>query len=120
MADELFDVMILPFAHSTELQRQVLATFAFGMVYHLAQLRTLTPAEVHALSIAMLMDVFRYSDHQAVSFTDQLISVSADATIHATMNAIIHRGIDGYELWVKDDQVALQDNIAEIFSSLGI
>jgi len=48
----------IPFESTTELQRQLLASLAFGMTFALGQTEHLTPPEVHALSITMLMDAF--------------------------------------------------------------
>ncbi|MGA8089200.1 MAG: Imm48 family immunity protein [Terracidiphilus sp.] len=77
MANDLFVVIGVPFEQTLELQRQVLATFAFGMIFAEGRLRGLRPPEVHALVIACLTDVFRYSDQQAVSFSTNLISAAS-------------------------------------------
>src|SRR5262245_52233901 len=93
MASDLFDAIGIPFEKTTELQRQVLSAFAFGMVFAVGQIERLSPPEVHALATAMLMDVYKYSDHQAVAFGNELID-AAGGRGNRTMNAIIHRGID--------------------------
>jgi hypothetical protein len=51
---KLRSVLNLAFESTAELQRQVLASFAFGMTFAAGRTEHLTPPEVHALS--MLMD----------------------------------------------------------------
>jgi hypothetical protein len=118
MATELFRVIGIPFEQTSELQRQVLASFAFGMIFAIGQLRKLKPPEVHALAIACLMDVFKYSDHQAAGFSQDLIA-AASGRGNPTTKAIIHRGIDGYAEWQRGDKAALRSNVQKIFQSLG-
>src|SRR5215470_8880385 len=55
MCADLVASVGVPFESTTELQRQVLASFAFGMTFAIGQIERLTPPEVHALSIKMLM-----------------------------------------------------------------
>ena len=93
MVTDLFRTTGVPFDETSELQRQVLASFAFGMVFATGQSRGLKPPEVHALVIACLMDVFKYADHQAASFSQDLIA-AASGRGNPTKQAIIHRGID--------------------------
>jgi len=119
MASDLFDVVGIPFEETTELQRQLLAAFAFGMMFAVVHFEKLSPPDAHALAIAMLMDSFRYSDHQAADQADLLIRASQDARVHDTINAVVHRGIDGHLQWQRDDLVALKDNILGIFEAVG-
>ena len=73
MCADLVASVGFPFESTTELQRQVLASFAFGMTFAIGQTEHLTPPEVHALSITMLMDAFKYSAKQAGAFSSRLI-----------------------------------------------
>jgi hypothetical protein len=114
MARSLFDVIDVPFEQTSELERQVIATFAFGMVYAAGQTQQLSPPQVHALSICVLMDAFGYSDHQASDFTAHLIAVSADEGQQPVMNAIIHRGIDGHQQWQSGNTERLKANLTDV------
>jgi len=89
MCDDLVASGGVPFESTTELQRQMLASFAFGMTFVIGQIEHLTPPEVHALSITMLMDVFKYSGQQAAAFSSHLIE-SASGRGNPTIQAIIH------------------------------
>ena len=114
MAQSLFDVIGVPFEQTTELERQVVATFAFGMVFAVGQIRHLSPPEVHALSICVLVDTFRYADHQASDFTTDLIEIAADESRQPLMNAIIHRGIDGHRQWQAGNPDGLRANLTDV------
>ena len=119
MAGELFDVIGIPFEQTTELRRQLLAVFAFGMTFAVGQFKKLTPPEVHALAIACLMDVFQYADHQAAAFSEQLIAASGDRNVHPTIHDVIHRGIDGHAQWKNSKPAELRVNIEDIFRAVG-
>ena len=114
MAGSLFDLLELPFEESTELERQVIAAFAFGMTFAQGQRRGLTAPEVHALALALLGDVFKYADRQAADFTVDLIEAASDAARHEVMNAIIHRGIDGHMQWERNDLDGLTQNLSDV------
>jgi hypothetical protein len=116
MAESLFDVLALPFAETTERERQVIAAFAFGMVFAEGQRRQLTPPETHAVAIGLLMDVFKYADHQAADFSADLIATASNPSRHKVTNAIIHRGIDGHMQWERDDIDALTSNVADVLA----
>ena len=81
MCDDLVASGGVPFESTTELQRQMLASFAFGMTFVIGQIEHLTPPEVHALSITMLMDVFKFSGQQAAAFSSHLTSLRAAEAI---------------------------------------
>jgi hypothetical protein len=116
MARSLFDVIALPFEKTTELERQVVATFAFGMLFAAGQIRRFSPPEVHALSICCLTDVFLYTSQQAVDFASHLTDVSANEAAQPVRNAIIHRGIDGHHDWSTGNTARLRDNLADVLN----
>lgn len=119
MTGSLFDAAGIPFDQTSELQRQVLAAFAFGMAFAYGQEHRLSPPDVQALAICFLMDVFGYAAHQAAAFSENLIAAASDPNPNNTMKAIIHRGIDGHRRWGQRQSDALSQNIADIFQALG-
>ena len=118
MCDDLVASGGVPFESTTELQRQMLASFAFGMTFVIGQIEHLTPPEVHALSITMLMDAFKYSGQQAAAFSSQLIE-SASGKGNQTIQAIIHRGIDGHRQWSSGQTAELSKNVKSVFQAVG-
>ena len=118
MCADLFASVGVPFESTTELQRQVLASFAFGMTFAVGQIEHLTPPQVHALSIAMLVDAFNYSAEQAGAFSSNLIE-SASGSGNQTIQAIIHRGIDGHLQWSTGQTAELRENINSVLQAVG-
>ena len=118
MCADLVASVGIPFESTTELQRQVLASFAFGMTFAIGQTEHLTPPEVHALSITMLMDAFKYSAEQAGAFSSRLIE-SAGGRGNPTIHAIIHRGIEGHRQWSSGETAEFSKNINSVLQDVG-
>jgi hypothetical protein len=117
MGDALFSVLGIRFEDTTELQRQLLAAFSFGMLFALGQFNKLTAPEIHALVICVLLDVFKYSNHQAAAFAEDLIE-SASGRGSPTTNSVIHRGIDGHRQWEARQVSDLKSNLEDIFRAV--
>jgi hypothetical protein len=115
---DLFRICDVEFEKTTELQRQVCGAFLFGVTNAHGMMHKLSPPDVHALAISMLMDVLNYSPEQAGAFSSNLIDATA-AGPDDTMNAIIHRGIDGHLQLTSGQQDGLRVNLLEIFEILG-
>jgi hypothetical protein len=118
MGEALFSVLGIPFDETTELQRQLLAAYSFGMLFAAGRLNKLDPPDVHALAIVVLLDVFKYSQHQAVAFAEDLIQ-SASGRGNPTTNAVIHRGIDGYHLFKAGLMLEPKSQMEDIFRIVG-
>ncbi|ENU80309.1 hypothetical protein F975_02065 [Acinetobacter sp. ANC 3789] len=103
-------------SNTTELERQLLASFVFGVIYAGGRERGLNPSEIHALSILSLQDFFQYSPEQAYDFTGLLIEAASNKEEHKVMNAIIHCGIRGYDQWKIEDYPSLKKDIETIFN----
>ena len=115
MLSEVTEAIDRPLEGTTEDERQLLAIFGFGMLYAAGRTQNMTPPEIHALTIALLQDFFKYSDHQAVAFAEMLIQASGDRAQYRLWNDIIHRGIDGHAQWLAGDEQGLRKNLAEVF-----
>lgn len=116
---DLFYLAGIELDNTNELQRQACGAFLFGFVFAHGRIYELKPPEIHALLIAMLMDVLNYSGEQANSFSSELINATA-AGPEDTTRAIIHRGIDGHYQLTSSDYEELRNNILGIFSILGV
>ena len=113
MADACFDAIEVPFEETTELERQVVATFVFGMQQAAGMIACASPAELYSATTAFLEASFRYSRAQAVAFADSLVE-AASGTGNPLSNAIVHRGIDGHLQWIRRDKVALCQNLTDV------
>jgi hypothetical protein len=65
------------------------------------------------------VDIFKYSEHQAGAFSATLISAATSKDPSNTMNAIIHRGIDGHHQWQQRQTDQLKVNIEGVFNAVG-
>jgi hypothetical protein len=115
----LFAAIGVPFDRSTELQRQLLAAYGFGIVYAEGRTNNLSPSDIHALSITALMDTFKYSPEQATAFTQHLISAASDRNVHPTINAIVHQGIDGHRAIQQGDVAEVSRSLHQILQAVG-
>jgi hypothetical protein len=106
------------FEETTELQRQLLVSYSFGMLFVIGRLNKLTPPEVLALSVCMLLDVFKYSKDQAADFAEELIR-SASGRGNPTTNAVIHRGIEGHRLWTARRMLELKNDLDNVLNTAG-
>ena len=82
------------------MERQVLSVYAFGGIHVLCQQKGLQPAEGHALGLALNLKHFGYSAEESALKAQTLIDASGDRSSH--LNAMIHRGIDGFLAWQGD------------------
>lgn len=107
----------IPCESASELERQVVASFAFGMMFAVTQIEHLTPPQVHALSIAMLIDAFQFTEEEAAAFANHMIE-SAEGGGNPTIRAIIHRGIDGHLQWTSSRMQEFKNNINSVLNAV--
>ncbi len=107
------------FDQITELERQILATYLFGMFDGLRQNNNIniTPNQM-AINISdVLVSVFKYSKNQAESFVNEMITSLQSNNPRNTSYAIIHRGLEGYYTWDSSKEQVIKD-IMEIVTLL--
>lgn len=83
-----------------DLDRQLAAAYIFGMLNGKAHEESIPPTDVQALMIRIGIDKLRYPTETAYQMTQFMIDAT-DREFHPTVNAIIHRGIEAYYLFVK-------------------
>jgi hypothetical protein len=116
--NDVFRVCGVEFAKTSEMQRQVCGAFLFGVAYAHGRVHQLSPPDVHALVITLLVDLLHYSAEQAGAFSSRLVQVTS-AGPNDTMKAIIHRGIEGHRQLNSGEHEALRQNLLGIFQTLG-
>lgn len=114
MANRLFELVGVRPQQATEKQRQQLAAYAFGMTFALGKQHGLAPVEVHGLVMSYLRDVFHYADLQVVQFSELLIQATANPSPNPKLNAIGHRGIDGYFLLKEGKIDRLREDLHDL------
>ena len=96
-----------------ELDRELAAAYIFGMLNGTAQKESLTPEDVQALMVRIGIDKLTYSEEVAYQMT-QFVIDATDEEFHPTVNAIIHRGLEGYFLYSDQEFNALSEDFNEV------
>ena len=118
MISTLFQVLEMRFEDTTELQRQLLAAFSFGMLTKMSQVKKLPIEQAYQNSRSMLIDVFHYGEDQAFEFTSFLIDVASERSVHSTIHVVINRGMLGYVQLMENKNLELKNNIEEILNEV--
>lgn len=95
-----------------EQEKQIISAFCFGVVNGYSLNNNISAVQIQSSMIAVLVQKFQYDSAVASQFCDFLIKCT-EKNYQPAMNAIIHRGIEGY--YQLEDTVKLKENISEIF-----
>jgi hypothetical protein len=115
MGAALLQVSGIDFDASSPLEQALVGTFFFGMATAHGMLLQLTPPEVHGLVLTTFVEEFHYSPEAAAQAAQACIDASRPGH-HDTMNAILHRGIDGHRQYVSGQARMLEENIRSILA----
>ena len=96
-----------------ELDRELASAYIFGMLNGTAQKESLTPEDIQALMVRIGIDKLTYSEEVAYQMT-QFVIDATDEEFHPTVNAIIHRGLEGYFLYSDQEFNALSEDFNEV------
>ncbi|MET1176124.1 Imm48 family immunity protein [Paenibacillus amylolyticus] len=116
-SSKLFKIIGIRFEDTSEVERQVISAFCFGALNAIVQKGNFNQPQAHALIIALLINEFKYSEKQAVDYAEDLIKATSK-DYHPVMNAIIHRGVDGYFQYVKDMLDDLKNNLLDVINTV--
>src|SRR4051812_22637624 len=90
------------FDRASQLEQALVGTFIFGMIQTEGMMRSASPEEVHAVSLCVFQDTLHYTPQAAAEGVHACIEAT-DPKVHATMNDILHRGIDGHAQYFAGD-----------------
>ena len=110
---DLLQMSEVDFDSGTKLQQALIGTFVFGMVYAHGRVLGLSPPQIHALASAVYQDVLHYTAEAAAEGVQDCIDATAPGN-HDSMNAIMHRGIDGHRQHIAGDFDGLRQNIRSV------
>lgn len=96
-----------------DLDRQLAAAYIFGMLNGKAQKDSISPENVQALMIRIGIEKLQYTPEVAFEMTQFVINAT-DKEFHPTVNAIIHRGIEGFFLYADNQYDALSEDFKDI------
>ena len=115
MAAALLHAVGLNFDESGQLEQALVGTFLFGMIQTHGMMNELQPPQVHALALLVFKDSLHYTDEAAARAIQECINATSPA-YHDTMNAILHRGVDGHRQYLSNDLAGLSENISSILA----
>ena len=118
MGAELLSLVSFEFDKASPLQQALVGTFFFGMVsaHGMAAKRTLV--EVHALALLAFQDSLHYTPAAATQAVQACIEATEPGA-HDTMDAVLHRSIDGHAQFVAGDIDGLAGNLRSILDHFG-
>jgi hypothetical protein len=103
----------LEFDSASQLEQALIGTFIFGMISTHGMMNQLQLVEVHAVALCVFQDTLHYTVDAAAQGVQECIN-AATPNYHPTMNAILHRGIDGHKQYLDGDFNGLSQNIQSI------
>lgn len=107
------------FDNTSELERQIISVYLFGLLDGIRQDKysDLTPLQVKKSISHILGSVLGYTLNQADDFTEDMINNLQSGDPQNTIYAIIHRGLDGYFMWIKNKK---DEVVNDIYSIVGL
>jgi hypothetical protein len=113
MAAALLSTSGVDFDRASQLEQALIGTFLFGMLQTHGMFHKLTPPQIHALALMVFKDSLHYTDSAATQGVQECINATRPDQ-HDTMNAILHRGIDGHKQYQDGEIDALRKNLTSI------
>ena len=113
MGSALLTASRIDFDGASPLDQALVGTFFFGMVYAHGMIKQLAPPQIHALALKAYTEVFHYTPEAAAQAAQSCIDATSPNN-HDTMNAILHRGIDGHAQFISGNIAALGENIRSV------
>ena len=110
----------ITFDNTSELERQIISIYLFGLLDGIRQDKylDLTPLQVKKGISNILESVCGYSSEQANDFTGNMINNLRSSDPQNTIYAIIHRGLEGYFVWIKNKKDNVVNDIYSIVDLL--
>jgi hypothetical protein len=110
LTDTYLDNMTIP-------QMEAIGAYLFGIAVVHCKINNLSPSDLPALTITLLTDVIAPDAAQAETFASRLIQATT-AGPQDPLNAIIHRGIEGYEPLRSHNHERLRESFLSIIPDL--
>jgi hypothetical protein len=111
IADEIISVAKTDISKMNEQEKQIMGAFCFGALNGYSLENRISTVQIQSAMIAILVQKLGYDPSVAAQFFDFLVKCT-EKDYHPTMNAIIHRGVEGY--YQLEDTNKLRENILDI------
>lgn len=113
---ELLSATGTDLADLSDPQMEVIGAYLFGIAVVHCKINSLSPSDLHFLTIALLTDVLAFHPEEAAEIASRLIQAAA-AGPQDPLNAIIHRGIAAFEPLRSRDYDRLSKSFLAIIPS---
>lgn len=100
-----------------EMNRQILASYIFGVLNAKAIQESISPIDVQVTMIRVGIEALGYSPEVATQMT-QFVIDATDKNFHSTVYAIIHRGIEAFYLYSNEKYEQLKEDFDNIMASI--
>lgn len=100
-----------------EMNRQILASYIFGVLNAKAIQESISPIDVQITMIRVGIEALGYSPEAATQMT-QFVIDATDKNFHPTAYAIIHRGIEAFYLYSNEKYEQLKEDFDNIMASI--
>lgn len=100
-----------------EMNRQILASYIFGVLNAKAIQESISPIDVQVTMIRVGIEALGYSPEAATQMT-QFVIDATDKNFHSTVYAIIHRGIEAFYLYSNEKYEQLKEDFDNIMASI--
>ena len=100
-----------------EMNRQILASYIFGVLNAKAIQESISPIDVQVTMIRVGIEALGYSPEAATQMT-QFVIDATDKNFHSTVYAIIHRGIEAFYLYSNEKYEQLKEDFDSIMTSI--
>ena len=100
-----------------EMNRQILASYIFGVLNAKAIQESISPIDVQVTMIRVGIEALGYSPEAATQMT-QFVIDATDKNFHSTVYAIKHRGIEAFYLYSNEKYEQLKEDFDSIMTSI--
>lgn len=100
-----------------EMNRQILASYIFGVLNAKAIQESISPIDVQITMIHIGIKALGYSPEAATQMT-QFVIDATDKNFHPTVYAIIHRGMEAFYLYSNEKYEQLKEDFDNIMASI--
>ena len=100
-----------------EMNRQILASYIFGVLNAKAIQESISPIDVQVTMIHVGIKALDYSPEAATQMT-QFVIDATDKNFQSTVYAIIHRGIEAFYLYSNEKYEQLKEDFDNIMASI--
>ena len=100
-----------------EMNRQILASYIFGVLNAKAIQESISPIDVQVTMIRVGIKALGYSPEAATQMT-QFVIDATDKNFHSTVYAIIHSGIEAFYLYSNEKYEQLKEDFDNIMVSI--